>query len=151
MSSPPGTRDLANRLLVYEAVVGEATEPAESATLRVYEKLRQSLVAFAGTAAFQPLAFRALTQAKAEAPSLWAVQVTAEGSLQGLGEFEPQIDMDKDLADKFPAGDGGVVLIARLLGLLFVFLGEALTLSLLRSAWPGETFDDRDSIHRRNA
>ena len=149
MSSPPGTRDLANRLLVYEAVVGEATEPAESATLRVYEKLRQSLVAFAGTAAFQPLAFRALTQAKAEAPSLWAVQVTAEGSLQGLGEFEPQIDIDKVGAGEYPAGEGGIILIARLLGLLLIFLGETLTLNLLRNAWPGASLDDLNPGNRR--
>jgi hypothetical protein len=59
--------------------------------------------------------------------------------------------MDKDLADKFPAGDGGIVLIARLLGLLRIFLGEALTLSLLRNAWPGEVFDDRNSALGRKA
>jgi hypothetical protein len=90
-------------------------------------------------------------QAKSEAPDLWPVQVAAGGSLQGLGEFEPQIDMDKDLAGAFPADDGGIVLIARLLGLLLIFLGEALTLSLLRNAWPGEAFDDRNSMHGRNA
>jgi hypothetical protein len=79
------------------------------------------------------------------------VQVAEGESLQGLGEFEPQIDMDKDLSGEFPAGDGGIVLIARLLGLLLIFLGEALTLSLLRNAWPGEAFDDRNSIHGRKA
>ena len=31
-----------------------------------------------------------------EAPSLSAVQVAADGSLQGLGEIETQIDIDKD-------------------------------------------------------
>jgi hypothetical protein len=151
MTTPPTVRDLAHRLFAYEVVAGKTSDPVEFATLRVYEKLRQSLSAFAGVAAFESLAFRALTQAKSEAPGLWAVQVAEGGSLQGLGEFEPQIDMDKDLADKFPAGDGGIILIARLLGLLLLFLGEALTLSLLRNAWPGEAFDDRDSIHRRKA
>jgi hypothetical protein len=132
-------RDLAHRLLTYEAGAGKASEPMEFATLRVYEKLRQRLSAFAGVAAFESLAFRALTQAKSEAPGLWAVQVAADGSLQGLGEFESQIDIDKDLA-----GEGGIVLIARFLVLLRIFLGEALTLSLLRSAWPSESFDDRN-------
>ena len=144
-------RDLAHRLFAYEVVAGKTSEPVEFATLRVYEKLRQSLSAFAGVAAFESLAFRALTQAKSEAPGLWAVQVAEGGSLQGLGEFEPQIDMDKDLSGEFPAGDGGIVLIARLLGLLLIFLGEALTLSLLRNEWPGEAFDDRNSIHGRKA
>jgi hypothetical protein len=140
MTTPPTVRDLAHRLFAYEVVAGKTSDPVEFATLRVYEKLRQSLSAFAGVAAFESLAFRALTQAKSEAPGLWAVQVAEGGSLQGLGEFEPQIDMDKDLADKFPAGDGGIILIARLLGLLLLFLGEALTLSLLRVTWPGADF-----------
>jgi hypothetical protein len=153
MTPPPTMRDLAHRLFAYEVVAGKTSEPVEFATLRVYEKLRQSLSAFAGVAAFESLAFRALTQAKSEAPGLWAVQVAEGGSLQGLGEFEPQIDMDmdKDLADKFPSGDGGIILIARLLGLLLLFLGEALTLSLLRNAWPSEAFGDRDSKHGRKA
>jgi hypothetical protein len=47
------------------------------------------------------------------------------------------------------AADGEIILIARLLGLLRLFLGEALTLSLLRSTWPGEAFEDRNSLHGR--
>ena len=139
MTTPPKMRDLAHRLLAYEVNAGKTAEPTASATLRVYEKLRQSLSGVAGVAAFESLAFRALTQAKSEAPSLWALQVAENGSLKGLGEFESQIDIDKELA-----GEGGIVLIARLLGLLRLFLGEALTLSLLRSAWPREVFNDRN-------
>jgi hypothetical protein len=151
MTAAPKMRDLAHRLLTYEAGAGKNSGPIESPTLRVYEKLRQSLSTFAGVAAFESLAFRALTQAKSEATDLWPVQVAADGSLQGLGEFEPQINMDKDLAGEFPADDGGIILIARLLGLLRLFLGEALTLSLLRNAWPSEVFDDRNSVHGREA
>jgi hypothetical protein len=150
MTTPLKLRELAHRLLAYEVVVGKTSEPMEFPTFRVYEKLRQSLSAFAGVAAFEFLAFRALTQAKSEAPGLWAVQVAEGGSLQGLGQFEPQIDMEKDLADRFPAGDGGIILIARLLGLLLLFLGDALTLSLLRNTWPDEAFDDRSSENGRN-
>ena len=47
--------------------------------MRVYEKLRRHLSAIAGVAAFQSLAFRALTLAKSEAPCLSAVQVSADG------------------------------------------------------------------------
>ena len=151
MTTPPKMRDLAHRLLAYEAVTGKTSEPSEVAALRVYEKLRQSLSAFAGVAAFESLAFRALTQAKSEAPSLWEVRVAEDGSLQGLGEFEPQMDIDKDLAGEFPVGQGGIILIARLLGLLLIFLGEPLTLSLLRNTWPGEAFDDRNSMRVRKA
>ena len=142
MKAAPTMRDLARCLLTYEAGADKASEPMESPTLRVYEKLRQSLAEFAGVAAFESLAFRALTQAKSEAPSLWAVKVAADGSLQGLGEIENQTGMDKARA-----GEGGIILIARLLGLLRIFLGEALTLNLLSNAWPGEAFDDSNSAH----
>jgi hypothetical protein len=131
-------RDLARLLLAYEAFADKTTQPAESAILRVYEKLRQSLSAIAGAAAFESLAFRALMQAKSETKYLWAVQIDADGTLQGLGDYEPLINNDIDLAS-----EEGTILIARLLNLLHIFLGEALTLSLLRDAWPGATFGER--------
>ncbi len=151
MTTSPRTRDLAQCLLNYEVVSAKSSESMKSETLRVYEKLRQCLSAFAGAAAFESLAFRALAQAKSEAPSLWAVQVTEDESLQGLGEMEPQLDIDKDLACKFATGERGIILIARLLGLLFIFLGEALTLSLLRVTWPEASLDDCNSENGRKA
>jgi hypothetical protein len=132
----PESRDLARRLLACEADAGETSEPIEPVALRVYEKLRRRLSVLAGVAGFEALAFRALTQAKSEAPGLWAVEVAADGSLQGLGESEPPLDIDND-----SAGEGGVVLIARLLGLLLTFLGVALTLNLISDLWPA--LDDR--------
>src|ERR1039457_1539968 len=148
----PKMRDLARRLLEYEAMAAKSSESMESATLRVYEKLRQSLSAFAGVAAFESLAFRALTQAKSEAPDLWAVEIAADGSLQGLGEFAHQLGAFElqPGSGKDQASEGGIVLIARLLGLLLIFLGQTLTLSLLRNAWPGAALDDHNSGDGRN-
>jgi hypothetical protein len=146
MMTPPELRDLARRLLAYDAIAGETSEPTESATLRVYEKLRQSLGAVAGGAAFQSLASRALALAKKEVPSLGTAQIAANGSIQGLSECELQIGNDMDRV-----GDGGILLIGHLLSLLPIFLGEALTLSLLRNAWPGASFDERDSENGRIA
>jgi len=146
MTAAPEMRDLARCLLAYEADAGNNSESMEFPTRRVYEKLHQSLSEFVGVAGFHSLASRALTLAKPEAPSLSAARVAADGSLQGLGEIETQIDMDKDRA-----GEEEIILITRLLGLLRIFLGEALTLSLLRNAWPGEAFDDRNSTHGRKA
>jgi hypothetical protein len=151
MTTPPEMRDLAQRLLDYEAFAGETSEPAESATLRVYEKLRQELGGFAGVTGFQSLASRALALAKTDAPSLSAVRVSADGAIQGLGEIEHKFDIDKIRAGEFPAGEGGIILIARLLGLLHLLLGEALTLRLLRATWQGGAFDDRNSEHGRKA
>jgi hypothetical protein len=144
MSTLPETRELAARLIAFESKAGESSEPMESTALRVYMKLRQCISTFAGAAAFESLAFRALMQAQSEAPRLWAVQVTEDGSLEGLDDLKSQIDSDMDLA-----GDEGTILIARLLGLLHIFLGGSLTLSLLRDAWPGAAFDDRSSGNGR--
>ena len=102
--------------------------PTESAAFRVYEKLHRHLCALAGVAGFQSLASRALALARAEAPNLSAVQITLDGTLQGLDQLEPPIDSDK--------GGDGVTLIAHLLGLLFIFIGEALTLRLVQDVWP---------------
>lgn len=151
MTTHPKTRDLAHRLLVYEAAAGKTSEPPESATLRVYEKLRQGLGEFAGVAGFQSLASRALVLARTEAPSLSAVRVAADGSLRSLGEFEHQMDIDKDRAGESPVGEEGVILIARLLGLLLIFLGESLTLSLLRVKWPEVALDDCNTENGRSA
>jgi len=155
MTATRGMRDLAHRLLTYEAGAGKNSEPIESPTLRVYEKLRQGLGEFAGVAGFQSLASRALALARTEAPSLSAARISADGALQGLGqgldEFECQIDNDKDRAAEYAAGEGGIILISRLLGLLLIFLGEALTLSLLRVTWPGAALDDGNFENGRKA
>ncbi|MGA2962697.1 MAG: hypothetical protein ABSD96_13550 [Candidatus Korobacteraceae bacterium] len=134
-------RNLAPRLLAYEAAAGETSD---SAAVRVYEKLRRPLCALAGVAGFRSLASRALALARAEAPTLSAVQVTPDGLLQGLVELESQSDKDH-------AEQEGVILIAQLLGLLSIFIGEALTMRLVRDAWPDAAFDDPDSRNERTA
>jgi hypothetical protein len=52
------------------------------------------------------------------------VQVTANGGLRGLGDVESQTDADED-------GEAGIILIAQLLGLFLILLGEATTLRLI--------------------
>jgi len=136
--SPPVSRQLARRLLTYESAAGKNSELTESAAFRVCEKLRQPLSTLAGVAGFRSLLSRALALARAEVPSLNAVQVGADGSLKGLDELGPQID--KDLST-----EGGAILIAQLLGLLLTFIGEGLTLRLVKDVWPDSAFDDRDS------
>jgi hypothetical protein len=126
---PLETRDLARQILASEASAGDSSHAAESAALRVYEKLRRRLCALAGVTGFRSLACRALTLAKAEAPGLEQVQVLADGSLQGFREAEPP-------GGKHPDGSGEAILITQLLGLLIVFLGKSMTLRLVQDAWP---------------
>jgi len=136
------SRRLAQRLLAYEAVTGENSEPAESAAFRVCAKLRLPLITLAGVAGFRSLLSRALTLARTEAPSLSAVQVAADGSLKGLDELVSQ-------AEKGQARDEGAILIAQLIGLLLIFIGEGLTLRLVQDVWPEAAFDGRDSEKER--
>jgi hypothetical protein len=138
------SRNLAGRLLAYEATAGKNSEPTESAAFRVCEKLRQPLCSLAGVAGFRSLLSRALALARAEAPSLGAVLVGADGSLKGLDELGPQ--RDKDMAK-----EGGALLIAQLLGLLLTFIGEGLTLRLVQDVWPESAFNDRDSGKEKKA
>jgi hypothetical protein len=144
MTNPGKMRDLAERLLTYEANAGNTSEPIESTTLRVYQKLRRSLGELAGSAGFHSLASRALTLAISESPSLCAVHVVADGNLEGLSLIEPSIEAEKDRVQ-----EGGVVLISHLLGLLLIFLGHALTRNLIQDVWPGAVLDDCNSENGR--
>ena len=135
---PLETRDLAQRLLASEASAGNSSHSTESAALRVYEKLRRNLCALAGVAGFRALAARALTLAKAEVPGLSVMQVMADGSMQGLGVMDPP-------GDKHPDGNGEVILIAELLGLLMIFIGRSMTLRLVQDAWPEADLENCNS------
>jgi hypothetical protein len=132
--SIPATRDLALWLRAREGIVGEPSEIEEMhATLRVCEKLRQPLSTLTGAAGYRSLISRALTLAKKEAPSLEKVQVKKDGSLEWTAAVKPQQGMDE-------AVKGGAVLVAQLLGLLVTFIGQALTVRLVRDLWPDAPF-----------
>ena len=141
---PPQTRDLAQRLLAYQNAAGRTSEPTEFAAFGVCERLRQPLITLAGLAGLRSLLSRALTFARAEAPSLSAVQVAPDGALLGLDELEPQIGTDR-------AGNVGAILIAQLIGLLLTFIGEGLTLRMVQDVWPEAAFDGRDSEREKQA
>jgi hypothetical protein len=126
MMLPPQTRELAQRLLAHENAAGKTSEPTEFAVFRVFERLREPVCALAGAAGFRSLLSRALTLARAESPSLSALQVAADGSLKGLDEFRSQVDADQ-------AREAGIILITQLLGLLVRVVGEAMTLQLVTS------------------
>jgi hypothetical protein len=131
----PAMRELARRLLAYEAVAGENSVATGSAAHRVYEKLRLRLSAVAGVAGFHSLATRGLALAKPEAPGLSEVRIEADGRLQGFERVEPH-------AETTGEDEAGVVLIAHLLGLLFTFIGGALTVRLVQDAWPDAAVEE---------
>ena len=121
-------RDLALRLLTLEAVNATATDTHAHQAARVFEKLRTSLTRFAGADSFTALLRRALVLARAGFPSLQNVKVTADGRLEGFEAVGAA-------ADNFTI-EAATAITAHLLGLLATFIGEPLTLRLVREAWP---------------
>jgi len=118
------TLDLARRLVTSDAEADPYHLPTEQATVRVYEKLRRQLGALVGVHGFQVLASRALALTKLESPRFATVQVMANGTLTGLSENESESEAEEN-------GETVINLIAQLIGLFLVFLGEATTLRLI--------------------
>ena len=133
----PKMRAFAERLIAYETSGNKSSETKTPAAFLVDEKLRPQLAALLGNAGFRALLSRALALAKAEVPSLRGVHVKADGALQGLDGLDAPVDPDEIF-------EGRVVLLAQLLGLLVVFIGENLTLRLVHEAWPKLSLNDFD-------
>jgi len=130
----PKARRLAEHLLRFESVPGKRSAGNGTAVARACHKLGSVLGPLVGVLGFRTLIDRALTLAKTEVPGMSAVQVGADGVLVGIGEGVAQSSNGK-------IAKGEVLLIAHLVGLLIVFLGEALTLGLVQDVWPKATLD----------
>lgn len=111
----------------------EARGPAEAA-VRACDKLRAPLSTLAGVAGFRSLMGRALVLATAEVPALKSVRLGPDGALEGFAAAVPEADADA----------AGTAIVAQLLGLLVTFIGEPLTLRLVRDAWPEAHIEDVD-------
>ena len=132
----PQMRNFAKRLIAHEAS-GNKSATNTRAAFHVSERLRPHLAILMGTAGFGALVSRAHALANVEAPWLRAVKVKSDGSLEGLNELETQVDPEK-------IAEGRVVLLAQLLGLLVVFIGENLTLRIVHEVWPKLSLENLD-------
>jgi hypothetical protein len=130
-------RELAERLIAYETRENKSSETKTSGPFLVGEKLRPHLAPLMGKVGFRALLSRALALANAEVPWLRAVHIKADGSFDGLDELGAQVDPDE-------ISKGRVVLLAQLLGLLVAFIGEDLTLRLVREVWPKLSINNLD-------
>ena len=128
-------RNFARRLIDYETGANKSSGIKTPAAFLVCEKLRPQLAMLAGSGGFHALLSRAFALANPEVPWLRTVHLKTDGSLEGLEELQAHLDRDELF-------DGGVVLVAQLLGLLVAFIGENLTLRLIREVWPKVPLDD---------
>jgi hypothetical protein len=126
-TTPASLRAWAQRLLAVEAENQSASKMRGHEVVRVCEKLRISLAQFVGEDGFTALLRRAVALARADAPSLQTVKVTADGRLEGIEEFAAGAQQDVEAA---------TAITAQVLSLLVTFIGESITLRLLRDAWP---------------
>lgn len=120
-------RALAQQLIADQSAVAPADKNMPAA-FRACEKLRRPLTTLVGADGFQSLLMRALTLARRDAPGLGAVRINANGSLEIDGGNGPHLA-------NYDA-DAGVQLVAQLLGLLIIFVGEDIPLRLLQAIEP---------------
>ena len=130
--TPPAAaiQQLARQLLAIEATRSGSGKEPQDRTLRACERFRLPLTKLVGVAGFVSLMSRALALAKGKAPSLAALHVAADGSLEGF------VDAPAAVGPPAPEQPDGAVLVAELLGLLVTFVGQPLTLNLVRQSWP---------------
>jgi hypothetical protein len=131
----PQLRKFAKQLIAFEAKGAKSAGATDPAAFAVSDKLRPHLATLMGNAGFRALLARALALAKIEIPWLRAVQVKPDGTCAGLETLHAQL-----IPEEFR--EGRVVLVAQLLGLLIAFIGESLTLGLVREVWPTIPLND---------
>jgi len=124
----PQMRNFAKSLIGYETGRNKFSD-RNGPDFSVCEKLRPHLATLMGNGGFRALLSRALVLAGDEVSWLRAVHVKADGSLEGLDELHAQLDPEA-------FSEGRIVLLARLCGLLVAFIGENLTLRVVREIWP---------------
>jgi hypothetical protein len=130
-------RQFAKRLSVFERRADTASETTVPPAFQVCEKLRVHLGTFMGVTGFRELVSCALPRAQAEIAWLREVHLKTDGALEGVQELNAKRNLDELF-------EGGVVLVAQLLGLLVAFIGETLTLRIVREVWPGVPLDNLD-------
>jgi hypothetical protein len=135
-------RTFAKHLIAYEALQNKHLEANEPTAFSVSEKLRPYLSTLMGGDGFRALLSRALALATAEVPWLRAIHVKTDGTLEGLEEAHTKLTPEE-------FGEGRVVLLAQLIGLMTAFIGEILTLRLVRDVWPKIALNEVDFGNER--
>jgi hypothetical protein len=132
MGRPNATQvERAKRLLANEGDAGRSSEECAAAAWLVYEKLNVRLAPLLGSTGVQALFVRSAKLAQAEFVSLAEV-ATSEG-MKKLGAcLQALAPVD--------ASEVAATLFGTFLDLITTFIGERLTVLVLRSAWP--TIDD---------
>ena len=130
MASPSlDVADLAYRLILFEA--RESPALAAAAVDRACSRLRDQLEGLLGAEGVSALFRRALKLAKRDTPLLDGVQLSAQSQFCFVGLSAALAASPEDEAIA-----AGRYLLAHLLGLLVLLLGEELGMHPIRKLWP---------------
>lgn len=133
----PQMRRIAKHLMDHEAEGNRSAKAGAATAFPVIDRLAPHLATLVGNGGVRALLARALVLAATEVAWLGAVQVDADGDLEGLEALGADVDPPIYL-------EGHVVLIAQLLGLLVAFIGPGLTSRLIGEIWPRVPLKHRD-------
>ncbi len=138
-------REFAARLIAFEASGSRTPIDGVSAAFAVPDKMRANLTTLMGSGGHRALPMRTLVLAGAEVPWLRGTRVDNGGNLERPAPAAgapvagapvagaPVADLSVNADEVI---EGGVVLVAQLIGLLVAFIGERLTLQLVGEVWP---------------
>ena len=128
-------RFLATSLVAHESKAGRYSQIGSKPMLAVIAKLRTPVEDLMGSSGFRALSSRAMALAGRDIPWWSGIRVGDDGQLDGLIEAERRVGPQK-------IADGGIIVLACMLGLLVAFIGESLTLRLVREVWPRFPLND---------
>jgi hypothetical protein len=132
----PAQRNLADWLQAQEAGDRLELNALPAATERVCQKLCERLAALVTSVGSRALLTRALYLARIEFPFLQGVQV---GTLPNLSLDGLRVSVQGVEATQLR--DGLSALVATLIMLLSTFIGEDITVRLVRDVWPSAPFN----------
>ncbi len=133
-------RVLAARIVALETR-GDSADVTSPPVYIAIGKLSPHLSTLMGKAGFRALLGRALALASADSGWLRAVRVNPDGTLDDPLDVASQIGPEE-------IAEGRVALFSRLLELMITFIGEHLTVRLLREVWGELRVDDLDSVNQ---
>ena len=133
----PTRNNLAMALVACEAKAIGSSHAEFPAGCSAIEKLRPHLASLMGNAGLNALINRARALGSSDVQWLGTTAAKMQGSLEELHEVGSQLE-----ADEF--SEGCIILLSHLLGLLATFIGQDLTLRIVREIWPELSPDEPD-------
>lgn len=118
-------RELAHHLIT----AASNTDAEAPGVIHVVKGMDTVLTRLAGRTGSRSLIARAVSLAHTDVPSLKGIGTSADGVIEALEKVLSAAGPEDRIRDE-------VVVVAHLLGLLHTFIGERLTLQLIKEVWP---------------